>query len=413
METSPYPLPPRIAPFSGQIVDVDGHEQIPINLWEDEFGSVTNALRDGILQDEKFTTRDASANGMDKSLTFDQVAIDDTPIDADTVFGKKLERAPGGISLDRRLEVLDFIGIDRQIIFPGLMPLNAVMLRAEAHNPSAFPNVRGDRAAYAKQLLGAYNDWVVRNGRKHSRYRFVGILLQDNLDDLMRDTRRMIDQGVRAFWTPQAFLIGGYSPAHTALDPFWALLADAGAPFTSHISGETEFLNTMEWRSAPAFEGWKVGGEFQLDPWTLCSLHMSAQNRLTCMVMGGVFERHPQLRFGIAEVGAYWFGQHAETMDLWFTNSRKFMQLGGNSSLRMKPSEYLHRNVRISPFDIENVGTYIARHGLEDCFCFTADLPHHEGGQQPIEDFANSLSDLSDRVLRKFFVENGRLLFPD
>jgi hypothetical protein len=33
--------------------------------------------------------------------------------------------------------------------------------------------------------------------------------------------------------------------------------------------------------------------------------------------MGKVFERHPKLRFGIAECGSTWLGPCVERMDLW------------------------------------------------------------------------------------------------
>lgn len=400
-----YPLPDRLAGFAGRIVDVDGHEAIPINLWESEFGAITNELRDVIL-------RTVGAGDVRGDLVFfEQLTEDKTPINVDTVFKVKLERAPGGISLDRRLEVMDFMGIDRQLIYPGGMPLSACTL-ASASDTGMFAGV-SDRKGYAARLIAAYNDWVIRNSRKHNRYRFVGVLLHDTVEGLLAETRHMLDNNVRAFWTPQARLIGGHSPAHTALDPFWSLLAATSAPFVSHISDETEFLKTMQWRKAPAFEGWKIGAEMSMDPWTLNSLHLSTQNVVMSMVMGGVFERHPRLRYGAAEVSAHWLGPLATSMDLWHRNNRKFMQAGGESPLRKLPSEYLASNVRVSPFDIEDVGSYIERYGLEDCYCFAADFPHHEGGRRPIEDFTNSLSHLNDAVVRKFFIDNGKWILPD
>lgn len=395
-----YPLPSRLAGFSGRIMDMDGHEQVPLSEWESEFGSVTNSFRDGIL---------AHSAGWIGFVPPD----DSTPISSETVFKVKAWEAPGAMSLGRRLEVLDYVGIERQMIFPGVMPLSACMLGAHADDLTVLPGVTGDRRAYANQLIGAYNDWIGRNSLKHSRYRFVAILLQDNVEQLVADTKAMIAKGVRAFWTPSAQLIGGHSPAHTALDPFWALLSDADATFATHISNETEFLRTMEWRNASAFDGWKSGEEFQLDPWTLTNLHLSTQNVIATMVMGGVLERHPRLRLSVSEVGANWLGPLAELMDMWHKNSRKFMQVGGETVLKMQPSEYLRRNLRISPFDIEDVAGYISRFGLEDCYCFASDLPHPEGGKKPIEDFVGNLAGMSDEVFRKFFVDNAKHVMPD
>lgn len=288
---------------------------------------------------------------------------------------------PGGGSLMRRLEVLDYTGVNRQIIYPGLMPLIATIIYNAADDPTVYQNVTGDRKAYAAQLITRYNEWCIDQVKMSDRYLFVAVLLSETLDDLLLETRRLLDAGIRAFWAPAYRPIGGYSPAHTALDPFWSLLAAADAPFLTHIGAEWGgFFASNRWRDAPAFAGWKMADEFPLDPWTLNTLHLPSQNLLTCLTMGGVFERHPNLRFGAAEVGAYWVGPLAAMMDLWFANSRKFLQIGGENVLRMKPSDYLRRNFRVSPFDIEDVGSYIRMYGLEEVYCYASDLQHGEGG---------------------------------
>lgn len=400
-----YPLPTSIAQFAGQIADLDGHESLPNNWWEVEFGPITNRLRDAILQKSE-----VQSAGED-TVFYGQVDADDVPISADTIFKVKLERAPGAISLEKRSDVLDFVGIKNQMVFPGSMPLLGCVLHAHADNPLTFPSITGDRKGYAIELIRTYNEWVLRNTRQHARYSFVGILIHDNVDDLLAETRQMIDKGVRAVWTPSAFLMGGKSPAHSALDPFWAMLAAANVSFSTHVSQETEFFHTMEWRNAEAFEGWKIGEEFNLDPWTLSSVHLSTQNFIMTMVLGGVFERHPTLRVSSSEVGANWLGPLAENMDLWHANARRFMQSVGTQPLKLKPSEYLTRNFRISPFDCEDVAGYIQRFGLEDCYCFASDFPHVEGGKRPIEEFEKNLAPMGPGILRKFFVDNAKLIF--
>jgi len=72
-----------------------------------------------------------------------------------------------------------------------------------------------------------------------------------------------------------------------------ALLADAKCPVLGHITISEKLLATLEWRNAPAFEGWMLGAEFSLDPWTLSNIHLQVQNYVLTMVLGGVFDRHP------------------------------------------------------------------------------------------------------------------------
>lgn len=79
-----------------------------------------------------------------------------------------------------------------------------------------------------------------------------------------------------------------------------------------------------------------------------------------------------------------------------------------------KPSEYVKRNIRVTPFDGEPVGEFIARDGLEDVYVFSTDYPHAEGGTDPIGNFHRSLVEHghSDEVIEKFFVKNGEAILP-
>ena len=207
---------------------------------------------------------------------------------------------------------------------------------------------------------------------------------------------------------------GGRSPADPELDPLWDTLAAANAALLAHIGDQSQFLATFAWRNAPAFEGYKVGGEFSLDPWTLSSLHLAARNFVATLVLGGVFERHPTLRFGCCELGAAWIGPLAASLDMWNANSRAFGQSGVTLvRLREHPSDYIRRNVRIAAFDFENVGAYIDGQGLHEVYCYASDFPHVEGGTAPMQRFSDSLSRHGPAVNRKFFVENGAWLLPD
>jgi predicted TIM-barrel fold metal-dependent hydrolase len=197
------------------------------------------------------------------------------------------------------------------------------------------------------------------------------------------------------------------------------MLAEANVPLTLHIGGELFFFRTAKWASAKAFEGFKFNEETSMDPWRLSVLHYAPQNFVATMITGGVFDRHPNLRVGVVEYGAHWVGPMAEMLDLWHDNNnsiglRQFADGSVSRKLPMRPSEYLARNVRVSPFDFEPVGKYIARHrNLEDVYCFASDYPHVEGGKSPLKDFSESLEPLGSEVLEKFFVTNGRLLLPE
>jgi predicted TIM-barrel fold metal-dependent hydrolase len=128
------------------------------------------------------------------------------------------------------------------------------------------------------------------------------------------------------------------------------------------------------------------------------------------MVLGGVFERHPQLRFGAIEVGAQWIGPFAERLDMWATEFRRRL----DPYLSIKPSEYINRNIRVTPFHFENVASYLGHYPhLSDVYCYSSDFPHREGGKWSKRTFETNLIDVDQPIQRKFFHDNGLLLLPD
>ena len=125
------------------------------------------------------------------------------------------------------------------------------------------------------------------------------------------------------------------------------------------------------------------------------------------MTLGGVFERHPNLRYGVIEVGAHWVPHLAQKIDLWYH------QFHSRWDSMMLPSEYIARNVRVTPFYFEPVADYIdANPRLASVYCFSSDFPHREGGKACHEIFAKELERLGDDISEQFFRTNPELLLP-
>lgn len=403
MTTVAWPaIPDTIAHLAGSILDADSHEYTPLNMWEEQFGSVVRDFVGAFAQSKMPVAR--------------FVAADDTPITSDTVWTTKFAAAPGAFDLDRRLKVLDFTGVKRQLMFPGSIGLYGASFyfRCDEY-PTMLRSITGDRKGYARRLMAAYNDYCIRIARRSDRIRPVGIAMGDSVDDLYQEVRHLVDYGVRAVWMPSAILPGAVSPAHPDLGRVWDVLESSDTPLLAHVGADAEFLTTTAWRRAPAFEGWKAGEEFQMDPWTLSTLHLPIQNFLTTMVLGGVFERHPRLRFGSCEVLGQWVGPLGQLLDFWSTNSRKFSldNTDGALPITMRPSDYIRRNVRVSLFDIEPVDVYVEQFGMPEVYCYASDYPHPEGGKNPMGDVAAKVERFGPDVMRQVFVDNARLLLPD
>ncbi len=405
-----YELPSSIAKFAGEINDIDAHEATPANLWVKQFGEGASFIANAM-----FASNSAGKTRNSKGYVLGAERLhDDTEINSETVWKKKIEMAPGAWDMKRRLQVMDFVGVRRQVMYPGSMALRSLNVHARAEDKTFFRSITGDRKKLAKGAVDAYNDWVIGMSQDQDRLRPVAILFEDTIEDMVSTARKFIDEGVRGIMMPTGRPPAGYSPAHPAVDPLWDLLSQTRTPLFSHIGTDDDVLRTHVWRDAPAFEGWKAGEEFAFDPWTLSVMHLGVQNFVTVMVQGGVFERFPNLYLSCNEFCAHWVGPLAENMDLWQDN-QPFPNEKGFSYLKMKPSEYLRRNVRVAPFSFEDVGAYIERYGLEEVYCYGSDYPHHEGGKNPMGDFTRSLEShgFGEKMLRKFFVDNAKVVFPD
>ena len=82
--------------------------------------------------------------------------------------------------------------------------------------------------------------------------------------------------------------------------------------------------------------------------------------------------------------------------------------------MSLKPSEFVQRQVRVTPYPHEDTGWIIANSGDEVCL-FSSDYPHVEGGRNPIKRFEASMAaaGISERaeaalLLRQFRRPDGR-----
>jgi predicted TIM-barrel fold metal-dependent hydrolase len=122
-------------------------------------------------------------------------------------------------------------------------------------------------------------------------------------------------------------------------------------------------------------------------------LWVPAAVAVTDLIINGVFDRYPALRIGIVELSSIWVPQYLLMLDGgWdFTST-----LNGQSptELKLRPSQYFQRQVRVSSFSYEQPTRLTAKAG--DLFMSCSDYPHSEGTASPIEDYARGGSSPDD-----------------
>ena len=310
--------------------------------------------------------------------------------------------ALGSYDARDRVRALDTMGIHRQLLFP-----NTVLRELRTHTPGALAACR------------RYNDYVVDwTARADDRARAVCQVNMSDRDWALDELRRVVDLGARGVLLPCAEPPGGTSPASPEWDGFWRLLEESGTPAFIHIGAgglasaedDDPMFPPRAWADAPALRAIfadRPGGEEQFGPFYIVVAHLAAEVYLTCLLMGGVFERFPALRFGVIEFGASWLGPLCERLD---RHAALLSKVG--VEYPMLPSEYVRRNVRVTPQWGEPVDTLVERYGVREAYVFSTDYPHIEGGRHPVQSFEEMTGRVDRSYGREFFVENARLLFP-
>jgi hypothetical protein len=259
---------------------------------------------------------------------------DDAPIDADSTWAQKGSIAPGAVDVSRRDQIMDLMGIKRQLMFPTGVGMYGTMLAGSLeYDYGLSPSISENRKEYGRDLIKAYNRWGMRVAGISARVRPALPVVADTVADLMQTVRELANNGIRAIWLPSGLPPGGQSPAHDDLEPFWQLMEAKQIAVCLHGNAETVYRSD-EWRKARAFEGFRIFEEIRVDPWSIANTHITSQNFLGTMVLGGVFDRHPDLRFGVIELNGAWLGPLCDLLDMWYDTDPLGMKLGTEKSYR-------------------------------------------------------------------------------
>lgn len=312
--------------------------------------------------------------------------------DAHDVWSVKGSGAPGSASAAARVAALDQMGVAAQVVFPDPVAWLALL------EP-------GPRAAASRRH---HNEWLGRFAADTAdRAQCAAVVDPSDLGRLLAEVDHALGAGLRGVVVPHAVPPGGVAPGDPAADPLWSRLAEAGAVLYLHLGGESGFLRGARWGGVHGLEvglddfGAEAGEP--MNPLMYASVAMAASLYLSSMVLGGVFARHPDLRMGIIEVGSSWVGPLLDKLD----ETADLFGHALHGVLVDRPSAYVRRQVRVTPYRWEPVGMLMARHDLGDVLCFSTDYPHREGGTDPFGDFARSLADEPPDAWQRFIHGNA------
>ncbi|HMJ75583.1 MAG TPA: amidohydrolase family protein [Iamia sp.] len=374
------------------IHDADSHLMEGLDWLRDHADASTRALLPdltGVL--------DKGGAGAGRAIQLGEARIADAErtaaLEDDVIASAKGWVALGAMDASERSRALDLLGFTTQLVFSTF----SLGLFAFADDLDV---VYGGTSAHNRMMAGFCAD--------DPRLVGVGFLPLHDPDRSRAALDEALELGCGALWVAHA-PSAGRSPAHVENDPIWAAVQEAGVPIVMHIGGGRNTISKAWHRNGRPRPVDLHGGGENLRGKDLPSVHHAAETFLTAMVLDGVFERFPDLRCGVIEMGASWAPSLMRRLDYAAKSFRRTEEMLGELSLA--PSDYIRRQVRFTPFPGEDVAELVAISAPE-LYLFSSDYPHPEGTRDPIGRFERSFDDhgTDETVRQRFYEDNFRTL---
>ena len=295
--------------------------------------------------------------------------------------------ALGSFNSKDRSEALDLLGVQSQLVFPTSPN---VWLESLEH---------GDDIDMLYSVAEATNRAQIDFCSDDKRLLPVTYIPLANIDRSIEIAKLAIQSGSSALLIPWA-CPKNHSTSHIGFEPIWSMAEESGIPILFHV-GSADFVlpKAHSLNGMPKVKDFH-GGEENFRSISYMAISSGPMQALSLLILDGVLERHPHLKFGVIELGSVWVPGFMKQLDSAFEAfSRHEERL---QSLSLKPSEYINRQVRVTPYPTEPTGWVIKEAG-SDIFMFSSDYPHVEGGRNPLARFEKSIEGISHEAQDKFF----------
>ena len=251
-------------------------------------------------------------DGMKTPVPTGLVAAAGKPAEEIRVMGVKFEDLHrGGWDPEARLVDQDRDGVAAEIIYP------TVGMQLCNHRD----------ADYKKACFDAYNRWIAEYCAPHpDRLLGVGQTAVRSPQEGIADLTAIKDAGLRGVMMPGEPAVEDYDSE--IYDDLWRAAVEMELPLSFHI------LTTR----AEKTRGPKMNG--------FLSIVRGCQDIMGMLVLGGVFERHPDLKVVCVEADAGWVPHYMYRMDHAYKRHRYWLPPG--QQLSKLPSEYFAENIYVT-----------------------------------------------------------------
>jgi predicted TIM-barrel fold metal-dependent hydrolase len=310
--------------------------------------------------------------------------------EAEEIMSRKNFAATGAFIPEDRSRALDLLGFSSQLVFNTF------------HNSRLHSWEHSGNLELALGTARAHNRGMVEFCADDLRLLPTCYVPLVDFDAAVAMTDEAIAMGAAALLVASG-CPPGHSPSHLALDPVWARAQAAQIPVVFHVGGTGELIDPSYFVNGLPIPPDFHGGEENFRSVDYMGIPGPPAQTLATMIFDGVLDRFPELRIGVIEQGAIWVPSWMRQMESAFDAFVKHE--ARLRALSMRPSEYVRRQVRFTPYPTEDVGWIIDQAGPEVCL-FSSDYPHVEGGRRPVERFEASLGDADERIRDAFYRDN-------
>jgi predicted TIM-barrel fold metal-dependent hydrolase len=310
--------------------------------------------------------------------------------EAEQIMARKNFAATGSFVAADRPRALDLLGFSSQLVFNTF------------HNRRLRDWEHEHDLDFAYGVARAHNRGMVEFCSVDSRLLATCYVPLADFDRAAAMTDEAIGMGTAALLVASG-CPRTHSPSHVSLDPVWARAQEAAIPIVFHVGGTGDPIEPGYFKNGLPVPPDFHGGEENFRSVDYMGIPHPPQQTLATMIFDGVLERFPRLRIGVIEQGAIWVPSWLRQMEAAFEAFSRHEERLRAMSLR--PTDYVARQIRCTPYPTEDVGWIMANSPPEVCM-FSSDYPHVEGGRRPVERFEASLGDADDEIRRRFYCDN-------
>ena len=310
----------------------------------------------------------------------------------DNVMNDRMFEALGSFVAEDRPEALDYLGFASQLIFPSFNML-----------PLYQADIVGEDIDYVYRMAEISNRALADFCSVDRRLLATGYLSLRDFERAKETTEKLIKSGTSALMisTNSPPL---HSPSHQGLDPVWAQAEEAGIPIVLHVGAGDRLVDPgIPINGLPKDDNRYAREDGYLNSVSIVLIARAPMQTISALIIDGVFDRFPRLKFGIIEHGAAWVPSWIKQLD---TAHDAYFKLESRlRKLSLRPSEYIARQVRVTPCAVDDVGWITEQAGEKICM-FSTDYPHPEGGRDPLKRFESSITQLSAGAKTRFYCDN-------